>query len=150
VTSTTDRPYATGLTRSNVERALAQAGKQTDALRPSDLAMLEDFHSLGRHATTALIDLAHISANERVLDAGAGIGGTALADLLTWEESTFVANPAIARQFSPLFTQQSLVRPSTIGPLRSLVGNLFAAVGDDGARVPELRSVLPRGGVHAL
>jgi sarcosine/dimethylglycine N-methyltransferase len=77
MTSTTDQPYATGLTRSNVERALAQAGKQTDALEPSDLAMLEDFHSLGRLATTALIDLAQISATDRVLDAGAGIGGTA-------------------------------------------------------------------------
>ena len=77
MTTTTDQPYATGLTRSNIERALAQAGKQTDALQASDLAMLEDFHSLGRLATTALIDLAQISASDRVLDAGAGIGGTA-------------------------------------------------------------------------
>jgi sarcosine/dimethylglycine N-methyltransferase len=72
-----DRPYATGLTRSNVERALAAAGQQTDALQASDLAMLEDFHSLGRLATAALVDLAQISANDRVLDAGTGIGGTA-------------------------------------------------------------------------
>jgi sarcosine/dimethylglycine N-methyltransferase len=39
--------------------------------------MLEDFHSLGRLATTALVDLAQISPRDRVLDAGAGIGGTA-------------------------------------------------------------------------
>ena len=39
--------------------------------------MLEDFHSLGRLATVALIDLAQISASDRVLDAGTGIGGTA-------------------------------------------------------------------------
>src|ERR1700730_14526548 len=39
--------------------------------------MLDDFHSLGRLATVALIDLAQISASERVLDAGTGIGGTA-------------------------------------------------------------------------
>jgi haloalkane dehalogenase len=64
-----------------------------------------------------------------------------LADLLTWQESTFVANPAVARRFAPLFTQQFLARPSTIGPLRSLVGNLFAAVTKDGARVPELASL---------
>ena len=38
--------------------------------------MLEDFHSLGRLATAALIDLAKISASDRVLDAGSGIGGT--------------------------------------------------------------------------
>src|SRR4030088_1931515 len=77
MTSTLDQPYATGLTRSNIERALAEAGKQTDALQASDLAMLEDFHSLGRLATAALIDLARISASDRVLDAGTGIGGTA-------------------------------------------------------------------------
>jgi sarcosine/dimethylglycine N-methyltransferase len=77
MTTTSDQPYATGLTRPNIERALAQAGKQTDSLRASDLAMLEDFHSLGRLATTALIDLAQITASDRVLDAGAGIGGTA-------------------------------------------------------------------------
>jgi sarcosine/dimethylglycine N-methyltransferase len=75
--TTIDQPYATGLTRSNIERSLAEAGKQIDALEASDLAMLEDFHSLGRFATAALIDLAQISPSDRVLDAGAGIGGTA-------------------------------------------------------------------------
>jgi sarcosine/dimethylglycine N-methyltransferase len=77
MTTTFDQPYATGLARSNIERALAAAGKQTHALQASDLAMLEDFHSLGRLATAALIDLAQITANDRVLDAGTGIGGTA-------------------------------------------------------------------------
>jgi sarcosine/dimethylglycine N-methyltransferase len=77
MTSTLDQPYATGLTRSNIERALAAAGKQADALQPSDLAMLEDFHTLGRLATAALVDLAQINATDRVLDAGTGIGGTA-------------------------------------------------------------------------
>ena len=76
-TTTIEQPYATGLTRSNIERALADAGKQTGTLQPSDLAMLEDFHSLGRLATAALIDLAQISETDRVLDAGTGIGGTA-------------------------------------------------------------------------
>jgi sarcosine/dimethylglycine N-methyltransferase len=77
MTTTTDQPYATGLTRANIERALAEAGKHVDALQASDLAMLEDFHSLGRLATAGLIDLAQIGAGDRVLDAGAGIGGTA-------------------------------------------------------------------------
>ena len=77
MTTTIDQPYATGLTRSNIERALAAAGKRPPALRASDLAMLEDFHSLGRLATASLIDLAQISASDRVLDAGTGIGGTA-------------------------------------------------------------------------
>jgi sarcosine/dimethylglycine N-methyltransferase len=77
VTPTIEQPYATGLIRSNIEQALGAAGKDTHALQPSDLAMLEDFHSLGRLATAALIDLAQISATDRVLDAGTGIGGTA-------------------------------------------------------------------------
>src|SRR5436309_5519365 len=77
MTTTIEQPYATGLARSNIERALAASGKQTHALKASDLAMLEDFHSLGRLATVALIDLAQISARDRVLDAGTGIGGTA-------------------------------------------------------------------------
>jgi sarcosine/dimethylglycine N-methyltransferase len=73
MTSMIDQPYATGLTRSNIERALAEAG----ALGASDLAALEDFHSLGRFATAALVDLAGIGERDRVLDAGTGIGGTA-------------------------------------------------------------------------
>jgi sarcosine/dimethylglycine N-methyltransferase len=75
--TTVDEPYATGPARSKIEQALAEAGKQIDALQASDLAMLEDFHSLGRLATVALVDLAQISAGDRVLDAGTGIGGTA-------------------------------------------------------------------------
>jgi sarcosine/dimethylglycine N-methyltransferase len=77
MTTTIEQPYATGLTRASIERALAGVGKQTGALQPSDLAMLEDFHSLGRLATTALVDLARVTRDDRVLDAGTGIGGTA-------------------------------------------------------------------------
>jgi pimeloyl-ACP methyl ester carboxylesterase len=65
-----------------------------------------------------------------------------LGDLLTWQESTFVADPSTARKFAPLFTQQFLAKPSTLGPLRSLAGNLFSAVaGYDAARVPSLKSL---------
>jgi sarcosine/dimethylglycine N-methyltransferase len=77
MTTTMKQPYATGLTRADIERALADAGKQPDALQASDLAMLEDFHSLGRLATAGLVDLAQITERDRVLDAGTGIGGTA-------------------------------------------------------------------------
>ena len=64
-----------------------------------------------------------------------------LKDLLTWQESTFIANRATARKFIPLFTQQFLAKPSTLGPLRSFAGNLFAAVTNDAARVPSLTSL---------
>jgi ubiquinone/menaquinone biosynthesis C-methylase UbiE len=77
MTTAIDQPYATGHARADIERALGAAGKELNALQPSELAMLEDFHTLGRFATAALIDLAQIDASDRVLDAGAGIGGTA-------------------------------------------------------------------------
>ena len=68
--------YATGSTRVNIERALRAAGKDPERLAPDDLATLEDFHSLGRIATTGLVALAGVSASDRVLDAGSGIGGS--------------------------------------------------------------------------
>jgi sarcosine/dimethylglycine N-methyltransferase len=72
-----ERHYTTGLTRENIERALRQVGKSPRRLSPVDIVPLEDFHSLGRIATVQLIQLAGISAEDRVLDAGTGIGGTA-------------------------------------------------------------------------
>jgi sarcosine/dimethylglycine N-methyltransferase len=75
--TTIEQAYATGQARSDIERALTAAGKDIRAMQPSELAMLEDFHSLGRLATAALVDLAQVGAGDRVLDAGTGIGGTA-------------------------------------------------------------------------
>lgn len=74
--------YTTGLSRYNIEQALTKAGKSLDRLRPTDLGMLEDFHTMGRLATVQLADLAKITGEDMVLDAGSGIGGTArfLAD----------------------------------------------------------------------
>jgi SAM-dependent methyltransferase len=77
MTEAAERHYSTGLTRESIERALREAGKDPDGLSPADLAPLEDFHSLGRVATSQLIELAGVSAEDRVLDAGTGIGGTA-------------------------------------------------------------------------
>lgn len=69
--------YATGLTRQNIEAALLAAGRNPEQLEPSDLSMMEDFHSLGRLATAGLVKLAEVTAADLVLDAGTGIGGTA-------------------------------------------------------------------------
>jgi SAM-dependent methyltransferase len=69
--------YSTGNLRVQIEAALEAAGMDPAKLAPADLGMLEDFHSFGRFATVALIDLAEIGASDRVLDAGTGIGGTA-------------------------------------------------------------------------
>ena len=69
--------YSTGLSRNNIERALRAAGKDLDHLVPADLALLEDFHTMGRIATAQLVDLAQITSGSMVLDAGSGVGGTA-------------------------------------------------------------------------
>ncbi|MFI5606695.1 class I SAM-dependent methyltransferase [Amycolatopsis sp. NPDC051903] len=74
--------YSTGLSQPAIEQALVAAGKDLDHLVAADLAVLEDFHTMGRLATGGLADLAKITADDAVLDAGSGIGGTArfLAD----------------------------------------------------------------------
>ncbi|MGH3552102.1 MAG: class I SAM-dependent methyltransferase [Mycobacterium sp.] len=69
--------YSTGLSRRNIEQALIAAGKDLDHLQPGDLGLLEDFHTMGRIATSQLVDLAGITPETTVLDAGSGIGGTA-------------------------------------------------------------------------
>jgi SAM-dependent methyltransferase len=69
--------YSTGLSRRNIEKALVAAGISLDELKPSDLGVLDDFHTLGRIATSELAELAAITEHDRVLDAGSGIGGTA-------------------------------------------------------------------------
>jgi SAM-dependent methyltransferase len=69
--------YSTGLSRRNIERALTAAGKDLDHLTPADLGLLEDFHTMGRYATGQLVDLAGITSESAVLDAGSGVGGTA-------------------------------------------------------------------------
>jgi sarcosine/dimethylglycine N-methyltransferase len=69
--------YSTGLSRHNIEQALAAAGLDLANLQPADLGALEDFHTLGRIATAELAGLAAVTGQDRVLDAGSGIGGTA-------------------------------------------------------------------------
>ena len=69
--------YSTGATRQAIEQALVAAGKDLGHLQPADLALLEDFHTMGRIATAQLADLAGITPDDEVLDAGSGIGGTA-------------------------------------------------------------------------
>ena len=77
-----DRQYATGLSRNRIEKALVAAGLDLNDLQRADLAPLEDFHTMGRIATSRLAEIAAIERSDEVLDAGSGVGGTAryLAD----------------------------------------------------------------------
>jgi sarcosine/dimethylglycine N-methyltransferase len=69
--------YSTGLSRHNIEEALSAAGKDLNHLQAADLWLLEDFHTMGRIATSQLVNLVNITSADHVLDAGSGIGGTA-------------------------------------------------------------------------
>jgi ubiquinone/menaquinone biosynthesis C-methylase UbiE len=55
--------------------ALASAGKDVDALKPEDLAPIDEFHIRGRQATLELAQAAGVDASQYVLDVGSGIGG---------------------------------------------------------------------------
>jgi SAM-dependent methyltransferase len=77
-----EQQYATGLSRDHIEDALLAARLDLGDLQRGDLAPLEDFHTMGRIATSQLAQLAEIERSDEVLDAGSGVGGTAryLAD----------------------------------------------------------------------
>lgn len=77
MTGIIENQYSTGLSRRSIERALVEAGKDLDRLMPADLTPLEDFHTMGRLATAQLVEVSGITGQDRVLDAGSGIGGTA-------------------------------------------------------------------------
>jgi SAM-dependent methyltransferase len=72
-----DQQYATGLSRGRIEDALLAAGMDLGHLQGGDFAPLEDFHTMGRIATSQLAELAGIEPGDEVLDAGSGVGGTA-------------------------------------------------------------------------
>lgn len=69
--------YTSGDLLDRILAALAEGGHDLDPLDPEALTMVEDFHTLGRLATVALADAAAITAADRVLDLGSGIGGPA-------------------------------------------------------------------------
>ncbi len=75
--NTIEQQYTNGLSRHNIEQALVAAGLDSRHLEPADLGPLEDFHTMGRIATSQLADLARVTDHDYVLDAGSGIGGTA-------------------------------------------------------------------------
>jgi sarcosine/dimethylglycine N-methyltransferase len=87
--------YGTGATRERIERALLDAGHRLDALTPADVEPMEDFHILGRLATDSIVGLAAVTAEDRVLDAGSGVGGTAryLANRIGCHVSTIDLTP---------------------------------------------------------
>ena len=71
--------YTRGDLHEAVLSAVVAAGHDPDALDFDTLAPAEEFHTFGRAATVALAEAAAISADDRVLDVGSGLGGPARA-----------------------------------------------------------------------
>src|SRR5215472_10241232 len=65
-----DTQYSTGVSRRSIEQALIAAGLDLNHVQPAELWQLEDFHTMGRIATSQLVDLAGITPEDKVLDAG--------------------------------------------------------------------------------
>jgi ubiquinone/menaquinone biosynthesis C-methylase UbiE len=66
-----------------ISTALDAAGWDRAALRPADLAPVDEFHIRGRAATLEIIDALGLTAESQVLELGSGLGGPArtLAEL---------------------------------------------------------------------
>src|SRR5947208_1101096 len=83
-----------------IRDTLRDAGRSPDHLELDDLALLDEFHALGRPATIALAELAGVRADARVLDVVAGRGG-ALQYPVPWadgaEESFLVGAGELRR-----------------------------------------------------
>jgi sarcosine/dimethylglycine N-methyltransferase len=71
-----DHYRATGLT-DRLKMALAAFGPEGLRLTPQQLGAIDQFHTRGLAATAELAELAGITAEMSVLDAGAGVGGPA-------------------------------------------------------------------------
>ncbi len=69
--------YTRGGLQEAVLEAIVAAGFDPENLDPDALAPAEEFHTFGRAATVALADAAAITAADRVIDVGSGLGGPA-------------------------------------------------------------------------
>lgn len=72
-----DKHYGFGGILEKILAGLDLAGKDVHSLTVADLAPVDEFHTRGRESTLELAELAQVSASDRVLDVGCGLGGTA-------------------------------------------------------------------------
>jgi len=94
---TVDRHYGRGQILDSILRALRQAGKDLDRLRPVDLAPVDEFHIRGREATIELAARAALRPGLRVLDVGCGLGGS--ARYLAGEHGCHVVGIDLTREY---------------------------------------------------
>lgn len=75
ISKTVAAHYGRGGLGDRILAAAKAAGKDIDRLTPDDLAPVDEFHTGQRNATMRLAELAKVTAADRVLDIGSGIGG---------------------------------------------------------------------------
>jgi MPBQ/MSBQ methyltransferase len=92
-----ERHYGRGQILDSILRALRQAGKDLDRLRPVDLAPVDEFHIRGREATIELAARAAPRPGLRVLDVGCGLGGS--ARYLAGEHGCHVVGIDLTREY---------------------------------------------------
>jgi ubiquinone/menaquinone biosynthesis C-methylase UbiE len=61
----------------NIAEALQHSGKDIEALKADDLAVVDEFHIRGRKATEEVAAQMNLDRDSRVLDIGGGMGGAA-------------------------------------------------------------------------
>ncbi|MGI9517702.1 MAG: class I SAM-dependent methyltransferase [Pirellulaceae bacterium] len=71
------RHYTVGGIMDKIESGLQQIGKDTDSITVDDLSAVDAFHTRGRESTVELATLAELQPQDRVLDVGCGLGGSA-------------------------------------------------------------------------
>lgn len=69
--------YTSGKLEETILQAVARTGYNPDELKPSDLALADEFHLGGREMTQELAAQMELSPGLRILDVGSGIGGPA-------------------------------------------------------------------------
>lgn len=68
--------YTSGDLKARIEGMLASAGTSIESATPDQMAMFDQFHVRGVHATRELADLAGFQPGQHILDVGSGIGGS--------------------------------------------------------------------------
>ena len=69
--------YTTGSVLARIDAALADLGLDPQTASAEDLKPVDEFHTGGFEATSALLDQLQVTPEMRVVDIGAGLGGTA-------------------------------------------------------------------------
>lgn len=81
----------------NIRQALISAGKDLEPLDPKEISRIDQLHTGGVSASIDLIKKAGLGSDDRVLDAGCGIGGS--SRLLAGEFNCRVAGIDLAGEF---------------------------------------------------